>query len=996
MIVSSEYLTKALTIAEKIEVIANNQKLNNTNNQSLNQWRTRKNILSDIQFVASLKILNYDVDLFSQAIGDSSEHVEEFVEKLNSSTWYKIYKESFDYTEDLLKYDENVNLAYYLRNYMMYFEKKIITFFANNSKSIDNNLLCELKKNLSTLLLTTSQKTLIYELNLARASRVLDGNSASDRFHCFCSQALKRDNVFEFQEKYPVLIRLLATSTHNYLDMIKTFFLRFEKCRNLIFEKFAIPTEVCISHLDFDMGDQHAHGKTVAKITFTNGTILLYKPKNIELVKAYNQIIEWINSNHDFRLLKMKSLNGLYYEDFAFEEYISAKSCKTDMEIKFFYESFGQLLGIMHALQGGDFHMENLIAHGKHPVIVDLETLIQQFRPFSEADATAIYEVSKILSNSVLGTCLLPENMTNLNIDLSALAGDTQKLDKKVEQVIDTELDTMRIEKMEAFVSSAQNIATLLEKKVGYEAYAEDIIKGFENIYSVFLKNKNKLLELFSAFEHMMVRVLIRDTSNYAKLLDMTLHPNYMKNWLDREHILMNVFSYPIKDLEVCKYEYYDLMYGDIPIFFNYINSRNLLSSDYSVIRNYFTNTSYFEVKTKITELSVEQCEFQKNLIETKVRSKNSLKKIQKIEGNINDLHFSILSDKNKSNSMVESMKIGDMILSKAIVVNNEVSFLTFNLDDFDLEAINLSLDKGLSGMGIYFLYLYKATKIEKYKDFYQLILDTLMNKKYNSIEKTKILHENYAKLYFLYHICLNSISVNNYLLNINKTIAEIDNIAESLTKEDWVNAMPYVTFIILELYNYTKNNDYLIKAITFTEHLKNIISNDTNFLPPCHLVDLLFLKLSEVLKEKEYSKIGNSLLERRIFNENYDYHRIIELGLMINFEKSIVNKSIVEKKIESIEKHFDFLPLYNDDTLYKGNLGKLELYLILKDTPFKHLESIGLISNYVLNKRVGHYKFKKLKGIYNYGMMEGITGVGYQLLRISDPKNTPPILFMR
>ena len=48
------------------------------------------------------------------------------------------------------------------------------------------------------------------------------------------------------------------------------------------------------------------------------------------------------------------------------------------MSYRIFYIRFGEILALSYILNATDLHMENLIAYGEYPVIIDLETFIQQ------------------------------------------------------------------------------------------------------------------------------------------------------------------------------------------------------------------------------------------------------------------------------------------------------------------------------------------------------------------------------------------------------------------------------------------------------------------------------------------------------------------------------------------------------------------------------------------------------------------------------------------
>ncbi|CAM5724428.1 hypothetical protein SANTM175S_04328 [Streptomyces antimycoticus] len=60
---------------------------------------------------------------------------------------------------------------------------------------------------------------------------------------------------------------------------------------------------------------------------------------------------------------------------------MTARPCAAAPDAAGFYWRTGALLALVHALRGTDFHHENIIAAGEHPVLVDLEALLHPTAP---------------------------------------------------------------------------------------------------------------------------------------------------------------------------------------------------------------------------------------------------------------------------------------------------------------------------------------------------------------------------------------------------------------------------------------------------------------------------------------------------------------------------------------------------------------------------------------------------------------------------------------
>ena len=102
----------------------------------------------------------------------------------------------------------------------------------------------------------------------------------------------------------------------------------------------------------------------------------------------------------------------------------NTRSCASDEEIRRYYRRTGNFLCLVYALNGSDFHFENLIADGEHPVPIDLETIYHHREKIAAADGDDADEMAGRLRLSVLATDLLPDpvKVDHQYFDISGLA----------------------------------------------------------------------------------------------------------------------------------------------------------------------------------------------------------------------------------------------------------------------------------------------------------------------------------------------------------------------------------------------------------------------------------------------------------------------------------------------------------------------------------------------------------------------------------------------
>ena len=128
-----------------------------------------------------------------------------------------------------------------------------------------------------------------------------------------------------------------------------------------------------LRELTFGAGDSHRKGRTVA-IVRTEAGRLVYKPRSLVIDIALHNFIGLLPEGHGNGLVNCVPA-ALDFDDHGWGEFIAHRYASGPAELKDFYHEIGQWLAIMRLLGGNDLHAENLIANGRHPVIVDCETL---------------------------------------------------------------------------------------------------------------------------------------------------------------------------------------------------------------------------------------------------------------------------------------------------------------------------------------------------------------------------------------------------------------------------------------------------------------------------------------------------------------------------------------------------------------------------------------------------------------------------------------------
>ena len=129
-----------------------------------------------------------------------------------------------------------------------------------------------------------------------------------------------------------------------------------------------------VERVEMGLSDPHDGGRTVALVTFERGLRVIYKPRTVELESAFEAMVDWWNCRGGG--IELRAARALPRRDYGWAEFIDAAPCLDETAAGRYYERAGTLICLAWLLDATDLHHGNLIAHGEHPVIVDLETLL--------------------------------------------------------------------------------------------------------------------------------------------------------------------------------------------------------------------------------------------------------------------------------------------------------------------------------------------------------------------------------------------------------------------------------------------------------------------------------------------------------------------------------------------------------------------------------------------------------------------------------------------
>ncbi|MGH2510292.1 MAG: type 2 lanthipeptide synthetase LanM, partial [Ktedonobacteraceae bacterium] len=414
-------------------------------------------------------------------------------------------------------------------------------------------------------------------------------------------------------------------------------------------------------------------------------------------------------------------------------ECIAAQSCASQAEIERFYQRLGGYLALLYALEATDFHVQNLIAAGEDPMLIDLETLFHpRFRP-EDAPETICMDM---INHSVLRVGLLPQRVLSdgdsAGFDLSGLTGQA----KQMAPFLITTWQGQGTDEMHAAQKrmevplGEQHRPKLRNQEIETLDYKQSIIAGFTSVYQLLLEHREELLTtILPRFTHDEVRVLVRPTQQYVMLQNDSTHPNVLRDALDRDRIFERLWLGTELEPHLAHLilaERADLWREDIPKFTTRPDSRDLFTAHGETIINFFPESSQNLTRKCIQRMGERDLTRQVWIIQASLSSlalnANHIRK--------HGLHLhSAEMPVTNARLLAEAQAIGERLEKLALTREDTANWLGVNVlggREWNIMQANLDIYGGLPGITLFLAHLGKLTGEERFTKLARLALQTL------------------------------------------------------------------------------------------------------------------------------------------------------------------------------------------------------------------------------------------------------------------------------
>lgn len=842
-------------------------------------------------------------------------------------------------------------------------------------------------------------RCLIADMHEKKDDGQLNGHSSAEEYDDYVSKHLLNERECrEFLKKYSVMTDLLIRKTRDYIHYVNEILQCFYQDREAISKEFHIEQNAMdITKISFNQDEEHFPGRMVAQVSLKGGEIIYYKPHSLLLAEQYQKIENWLWEK--MGLEKSRHL-VTSRDDYGWEQEVTEDECMCAKEIKEYYYRCGAECCLTYVLGMTDIHMDNVIAHGRYPVIIDTEFMFDR----QIEVGTQRKNLQKDLMDTVIHTGFVPNGMGALHINVSVLnACDEQRLPVKMPMVIHKGTSEMNISYHYPKLSHKKNMPIYEGKHISFENYMDEFMNGFRKAYDCVKADSEVLAGMCQPIMKKKVRYLFRNTQEYYMYIISFNFPELMRNQAKRQlslwHMNRGLHCNEAYRVKILTYEMQCVYDGIVPIF--YADRKNLLMGNGEYIENYFQKDNEQQLKLRIEKLSDWDKDFQTKVIQSVLLM--YAKKKENWNGQLGQLQPKI--------GKLTAERIAKWVFNAAVLTGDKMEWTSviYGKDGWTKAGkADIYLYNGLSGILLFF----EAMWQKEHENFYHSVVeqlkkqlfehtDTLIQDDSSHPNDRMGLFDGEASVAFTYWIMYELTAEEKYMIYAKKQCQFVLYNDYQVTSDDLIQGRAGIIILLLLMYKTTQDKMYLDIAQKVGTNLVESIQSKNCLAGMAHGYSGMAVAMALLEKCTGEEKYKENVLELcRKEDQLFDYSMNNWLDIRNGQENSrntvawchgsagiLLARALIHKISGlSMDQLFKDIPLNQvidqmcrtektDWCLCHGQAG-----LLIVERYIRHVFGYEEEKRY---ENVAKYLDKRLaiEDVLNYGAMQGLAGIGIFLL---------------
>jgi lantibiotic modifying enzyme len=454
-------------------------------------------------------------------------------------------------------------------------ESKHLISFLNTGQLTVSSLEALLKPFFSSLAEGIDQMILpviTHEMAIAKAIGTLRGEDGKARYESFFVDGGEYTSTARsILLRYSCLFKMTDTVIQSTLKSALDCLVHLMHDLSLLKESFFIENQDVLESLGI-LGKSDPHlGHRTFLLRFQSGKMVIHKSVDLSADQLYVEFLQKLELPHPYNLKNMRVIP--IGHEYGWIEYIDYRECADIQQIKNFYRRAGVLVAVADCLNYTDGHFENLIAAGEYPILLDGETLFQNY---------VIPERKEYQKKNLLATSLVqkpPSGEMEMGYAAAFQAPPINHFEVVFPFVLNDQTSEIELHYRGLKDEKSHNCPAIGGKYFTIHDFIEELIEGFSFAFDHIKKQVSRILsdvEWWDRVAKVKSRTVLRETMAYCYLLRRIQRPEACIS----EATMRNVLEAKLGNTPYTAYEIEDLMKINVPYFYQYPGERHLYQGD--------------------------------------------------------------------------------------------------------------------------------------------------------------------------------------------------------------------------------------------------------------------------------------------------------------------------------------------------------------------------------------------------------------------------------